>query len=91
MTPQEKATVRLIVPAIGLGAVLYAVRCWWRGRHAAKRHPAGGWRCSECGAPLRDLEDAGTLPDGRVHRTRAYSRENGGTFLRADRWFPRAR
>lgn len=72
---------RLIVPAIGLAAVLYAVRCWWRGRHAAKRHPAGGERCEECGAAGADLNEK-----GHVERTRAFSRDNGGTFLRGGRW-----
>ena len=58
--------------AVGLAA-LY---CWWT-YHETKRHILGGQKCCTCGAAFSDLEDAGTLPDGRVTRTRSYARANG--------------
>lgn len=76
---------RLIVPALGLATIGYALRCWWRGSHAEKRHPIGGFRCVECAAAMDEL------PEGRVERTRAFGRENGGEFVRGKWWTPDAR
>ena len=78
--------MKRLLAALGLATMGAALGCLLKGWHDAKRHPMGSFKCSDCKRSFRDLEDAGTLPDGRVNRTRAYSRENGGTFLRGSIW-----
>lgn len=58
--------------AVGLAAVY----CWWT-HHSTKRHILGGQKCQTCGAAFYDLEDAGTLPDGRITKRTKFYRENG--------------
>jgi hypothetical protein len=81
-----KRPERLIVPALGVAAIGYAIRCWYRGRHAAIRHPLSGYRCKECGKAAADLEAMGE--DATLHGSRAFSREHGGSFYRGASWTP---
>lgn len=63
---------------------VFALRCWLRGQHApGPRLPIGGWRCTYCGTPLADLDEAG-MDSGYVPTSRrefdraAYARGERG-------------
>lgn len=72
---------RLYLVLAALGIV-----CLWRSYHDPVRHHLGGQVCRTCGKPGRDRDELGE--DGTVHGMRKYSRADGGTLLRGDRWFP---
>ena len=39
--------------------MLAMMRCFLRSRHEPRRHPLGGFRCTECGKAAADLHDMG--------------------------------
>lgn len=54
------------------------LRCLWRRRHNPVRHPLGGFRCADCGAPGADLEAMGFEGSSRVPPLRrTFDRQNG--------------
>jgi hypothetical protein len=61
---------------------LGAVRCFFRGRHEARRHPLGGFRCEDCRAVGATLDELGyegtdyvTPPAAHEHRRQARDTE----------------
>jgi hypothetical protein len=50
--------------------ILSAVRCFFRGHHNPVRHPLGVFKCADCGALARDLDDMGLHGHGYVSPVR---------------------
>ena len=70
---------RIALALAAVGAV-----CWWRSRHDPVRHLLGGQICRVCHKAGADRDALGE--DGTVRDVRAFSRENGGSFVRGQRW-----
>jgi hypothetical protein len=88
MTRRAKLVALALAGLVAMVPYRRRLVCLWRGHRDVRKDGPLAFRCLDCGKRGASLEEFGL--DGYVDRTRAYSRENGGSYERGDRWRPTA-